>query len=206
MSIWFDARDQRAEAWGGADPPDRRGDDVRGVLERAHRTALPYEFERDRTYGPDVVTEEFDERDYRHARVYVHGGVESNHRLKLLVKGHLWGADERHLRFRAQFRREAVPTETVPFDEYLVWSRYCEGTVRQDDDGGIDFEPAEDGVEEETEDLPWDEVVTPMQQFVTELELVRNPPLARYVLCERDRWATVRGELRWTPEAFDVPP
>jgi hypothetical protein len=206
MAIWFDARDKRPEAWTGEDPPDRLGDEVRSVLERAHRATRPYEFERDRTYGPEFVEAEFDDRDFRHARVYFHGGVESNDRVKLLVKGHLWGEDEIHLRFRSQYRRESTPTETVPFDEYLVWSRFCRGTVRHDGDGNIDFEPEAEGVEEETEHRPWSELKSPVQLFLAELELVRNPPFARYVLRERDQWANVRDALRWNPDALGVAP
>lgn len=203
MSTWIDPKERDGTVWGEDDDP-RRGDDVRDVVERAHYTAIPYEFRHDVSYGPRVVEAEFEDLDYRHARLLYHGSLQANGRVKVLVKGHLWGEDERHLRFRSQFRREAPPTKTVPFGEYTVWSRYRYGTVRRND--GISFEPDDDGTTEELVERPWSEIRSPTQYRIAELELVRNPALSRYVLKDRGEWEDLRGHFRWYPGAFEHPP
>jgi hypothetical protein len=44
------------------------------------------------------------------------------------------------------------------------------------------------------------------QLRLAEAELVRNPPLARHVLRERELYDDVRYALRYNPEAFDRGP
>lgn len=189
--------------WGSEEDAPCRGD-VRGVVERAHYTAIPYEFRHDVAYGPRVVTTEFADQDYRHARLLYHGSLQADGRTKLLVEGDLWGECERHMRFRAQFRREAPPAGTVPFGTYAMWSRYRFGTVRRED--GISFEPAQDGTTEELTERSWSSIRTPTQFRLAELELVRNPALSRYVLRNRGEWGEFRGYFRWHPGAFEHPP
>lgn len=203
VATWIDPKERDGRMW-GEEEDARSGEDVRGVVARAHYTAVPYEFEHDGAYGSAVVEDAFEDPDYRHARLLFHGSVQANGRVKLLVKGHLWGEEERHLRFRSQFRREAPPTGTVPFGTYTVWSRYRYGTVRRND--GLTFEPDQDGTTEELEEREWSAIRAPVQFRIAELELVRNPSLARYVLRDRGEWEETRDYFRWNPSAFEYGP
>lgn len=200
---WIDPHESAAEQWAGADS-DVPGP-KRSVYERAHETGVPFERDDDLRLSGSSVTEEFRTRDYTYAHVTYHLAVERDGRVKLLSKGHLWGNGEEHQRFRAQYRREGEPTDTDPFETYRVWMRYQFGTVSRDDDGTVDFQPTE-RVKEHSRELAWPEMYSSAQLRVAELELVRNPALARYVLRERGLWRDVQDAFRYNTQAFAVGP
>lgn len=202
MDPWIDAREARRERWDRSVP--RTADSLRSVVERATETALPYRRSGEITFGPPHVQEEFEDRAYQHARLDFDASIEANRRVKLLVKGHLWGDDEHHRRLRAQYRRSAPPTETVPFGDYRRWVRYQNGEIHRED-GGLTFEPAGEP-RESTERLPWSDLVSPVQWLLVELELIRNPPFARYRLAEQDRWGSFSDLFRYHTGAFSVGP
>ena len=199
---WFDPEENRREAWDGApDTPDG----FKPTYERAVDTGWPYERSDQVKVGPPHVGDAFRTRQYTHARAYYQLAVEPNGRVKLVARGHLWGDDEDHQQFRAQYRRAAEPTDTEPFGEYVAWMRYQFGTVSRED-GDLQFVPDEDRTEEEVRDLSWTEFFRPEQLRMAELELVRNPAFARHVLTERGEWDEVCTALRYNPDAFDTSP
>jgi hypothetical protein len=196
---WIEPQETERATWGVTDsgpesPPS--------VYERAHAAARPYErYESLTLAGPDVQAA-FESAAYDHAKLHYHIAVDSAGRVKLLSKGHLWGPESDHQRFRIQYRREAEPTETPPFDEYDAWARFRTGRVERDGDG-LTFEADPDRTRERTMTLSWPEMFATDQLRLAEAELVRNPPLARYVLSTQDLWADVRDTLRYHPAAFE---
>lgn len=198
---YIDPSETDPSAWGGDEGDERP---LRTVYERAHATPVPYERDDLLVRHGDALTEAFRTREYEHARVAYHLAVEADGRVKLLTKGHLWGGGERHQRFRAQYRRESEPSDTDPFTAYTAWIRFQFGTVGRSD-GGLTFQPDADATEV-SRTLDWDDLFRSDQLRLAELELVRNPPLARYVLRDRGRWDAVRDSLRYSPEAFVVGP
>ena len=201
MSPWVDPTETDPETWVGSD----RDSGITPVYERAHETVTPYERrEQVRLSGPAVAAE-FENARYEDAKLWYRIGVDSNDRLKVLVRGLLWGTEDTHSRFRVQYRREPEPTETVPFDEYDVWQRVETGTIERRD-GELTFASDADSIEERTLSLSWTEMYSADQLRVAEAELVRNAALARYVLAEQDLWTDVRDTLRYNPAAFGVGP
>lgn len=199
---WVDPTETDPATWGGSDAAT--AEPCTSVYERALSTPTPYErTDRLVLQGPSV-TAEFRTREYDRVRVDYHLAVETSGRVKLLARGHLWGGGEPHQRFRAQYRRESEPTDTVPFDEYLAWTRFQFGTIHVDE-GTLTFEPATEH-EETMRRLDWTELYAPDRLRLAELELVRNPGLARYVLRDRDEWRAVEDALRYNPEAFAIGP
>lgn len=202
MSPWIDPDETDRETWAGE--PDERSSS-RTVYERAHATSLPYERQEDYTVSGPEVAAEFQTASYDHAKLQYRIGVDAQGRVKLLSKGHLWGTEETHQRFRIQYRRAPKPTTTVPFEEYTAWLRFRTGTVSREG-GTLRFDPDPTQTEERTLTLSWPEMYSPDQIRLAEAELVRNPPLARYALLTQDLWDDVRDTFRYNPEAFDKPP
>ncbi|WP_335999660.1 hypothetical protein [Halorientalis halophila] len=199
---WVDPHETDPETWGGSAAAANRP--CTPVYERALSTRPPFErTDKLVLHGP-AVTEEFRTRGYESVRVDYHLAVEADGRVKLLARGHLWGGDEPHQRFRAQYRRESEPTDTVPFDEYLAWTRYQFGTIDVED-GTLSFEPEGDR-EEETRRLDWTDLYASARLRMAELELIRNPGLARYALRDLGEWRDVEDALRYNPDAFAVGP
>lgn len=199
---WIDPKETDPEGWVGEDPEESAS---RTVYERAHDTPVPYERCEDLTLsGPDVAAE-FHTAEYDHVKLRYHIGVDADGRIKLLSKGHLWGTDETHRRFRLQYRRPPEPTDDPPFEEYSAWVRFQTGTVHRED-GEITFDLEPGQTREKTRTLAWPEMYSADQLRLAEAELVRNPPLARYALRAEELWADVRGALRYNPDAFDVGP
>lgn len=202
MTPWIDPDETARETWAGGPEPDGES---RSVYERAHATSLPYERREDFTVqGPDVAAE-YRSAAYDHAKLDYHIGVDAKGRVKLLSKGHLWGAEETHRRFRIQYRRAAEPTDRLPFEEYTAWVRLQTGTVSRED-GTLHFDPDPAQTEERTLTLEWPQMYSSDQIRIAEAELVRNPPLARYALLTHDLWEDVRDTLRYNPDAFDRGP
>ncbi|MUV89147.1 hypothetical protein GJ629_03890 [Halapricum sp. CBA1109] len=202
----MDPDDRNPDSWRRTSLRDglRCGSEVRTVVERAHATRLPYQYEYETVSSGPRVADEFGTREYTNARVRFNCGVEGNGRVKLLTQGHFWGGPDRHQRFKAQYRRAPPPTETVPFDGYETWVNYRYGVVERDGDS-IEFVPSEDGGEE-VRPIEWAEMFAPVQRRLVELELVRNPPLARYVLEDIGEWEAFASALRYDVDAFDVGP
>ena len=203
MSPWIDPNETDPETWTGE---PARPSATRSVYERAHDTTLPYERTEALTLsGPDIA-EEFDTRAYDNVKLHYNIAVDADGRVKLLSKGHLWGNEETHQRFRVQYRRRPEPTDVAPFEEYSVWMRFRRGTVDRTPDGGISFEPDPTQTEEQTLTLAWPDLYSTDQIRIAEAELVRNPPLARYALQTLDLWEDVRDALRYNPDAFERSP
>lgn len=202
MAPWIDPDETDPRTWTGE---SQTRDDIRTVYERAHATSLPYERRESLTLsGPDVA-DEFRTREYDKVKLRYNIGVDTQGRVKLLSKGHLWGTEETHQRFRIQYRRPAEPTTVPPFEEYSTWLRYRSGTVHREE-GTISFEPDPEQTEEQTHTLGWKEMYSTDQLRIAEAELVRNPPLARYVLGQRGLWDDICDALRYNPAAFDRGP
>lgn len=202
MGPWINPDESKREAWTGT---TERATATRTVYERAHETATPYERREEVVVsGPDVAAE-FRTARYDNAKLHYHIVVDGQCRVRLLTKGHLWGHEESHRRFRVQYRREAEPTEVPPFEEYSAWTRFQTGTVTRED-GSLVFEPDPDATEERTLTLSWPEMYSSDQLRVAEAELVRNPPLARYALVQQGLWDEVRDALRYNPGAFGKGP
>lgn len=202
MAPWVDPDETDPETWTGeSDRPTA----TRTVYERAHATTVPYERREDYTVSGPHVAEEFHAAAYDNARLHYRVGVDTNRRVKLLSKGHLWGGENTHKRFRIQYRRGAEPTDTAPFEEYTAWRRFQTGTVSRDD-GTLSFEPDPAQTEEETLTLDWPKMYAADQLRIVEAELVRNPPLARYALTVQGLWDEVRDTFRYHPDAFGRSP
>jgi len=206
MDRWVDPEEADPTQWRGAGPHDdlRRGAETVSVLERARRTPLPYQYELD-IHHADGVAEQFRSSEYEHARIVYNSGVDAKRRIKLLTRGVLWGGDETHQRFQAQYRRPPPPTETVPFGEYTVWTRYQYGTIERTD-GGLTFTASEANPDETLRELDWATLFDPVRERLAELELVRNPPFGKYRLEELDEWAAYRTRFQYDPGAFAVGP
>jgi hypothetical protein len=203
VSPWIDPNETDRERWTGE---SETGSTQRSVYERVHETTLPYERAESLTLsGPDVA-DEFETKAYDRVKLQYNIGVDVKGRVKLLSKGHLWGAEERHQRFRVQYRRPPEPTAVEPFEEYSAWMRYRQGTVEREPDGTLSFDSNPAQTEEQTLSLAWPEMYSTDQIRIAEAELVRNPPLARYALKSLDLWADVRDVFRYSPDAFEHPP
>lgn len=203
MAPWIDPNETDPETWAGSSalPSEQRS-----VYERAHDTSRPYERTETLTLSGSDISEEFDTKSYDRAKLHYSIAVDAEGRVKILSKGHLWGNEETHQRFRVQYRRPPEPTDVPPFEEYSAWMRYRTGSVSRDEDGTIIFEPNPAETEEQTLSLAWSELYSTDQIRVAEAELVRNPALARYALETLDLWADVRDVFRYHPAAFDRSP
>ncbi|WP_246987482.1 hypothetical protein [Halorientalis marina] len=209
MGDYVDPNETDPSKWRGSTPRDGRDGGraaIRSVVERALATETPYQRTGTRVYGPAVVREEFDSRDYHHAKVYYDGGVTTDGGIKLLTRGYLWGDDERHQRYKSQYRRPPDPADEPPFGEYTVWNQYQFGTASRDAEGELVFEPDPDGSDEYVRSVDWGDLYTPVQGRLVELELVRNPPFARYRLDERGEWTGFGRPLTYDLGAFDAGP
>jgi hypothetical protein len=206
MDRWVDPDEADPAQWRKTGRHDdlRRGTETVSVLERASRTPLPYQYEVD-VHHTDGVAEQFRSSEYQHARIIYNSGVDTKRRIKLLTRGVLWGGDETHQRFQAQYRRPPPPTDSVPFGEYTVWSRYQHGTIERTDDG-LTFTASEDSSQESLRELDWATLFDPVRERLAELELVRNPSFAKYRLEELDEWAAYRARFQYDPDAFAIGP
>ncbi|MBX0321732.1 hypothetical protein EGH21_01680 [Halomicroarcula sp. F13] len=206
MDRWVDPDETDPRTWRGSGPHDdlRRGEEIGTVLQRAARTPLPYQYEEDRYYAEDVA-ETFRSRQFTNARVVYNCGVDTERRIKMLTRGLFWGGGEDHQRFKAQYRRSPPPTDSIPFEEYTVWTRYQYGHIERTDDG-LTFTSGERAPEERLETLAWADLYEPVRQRLVELELVRNPPFARYRLQELDEWDDYRTQFRYDDDAFAMGP
>ncbi|MFC7068982.1 hypothetical protein [Halobaculum lipolyticum] len=209
---WTDPKESRPERWSGPRDPARVGDHTRSVVERALATAPPYRRRGTVARSGASLRESFRTREYDHARVDFDATLSADGAIRLLVKGHLWGRDERDQRYRVQHRRPAAPTGTLPFDEYETWVRYQFGRVERADggaavaaDGDPSFVP-DPAVRDETRTLAWDDLFPLHRRLLAELEAVRNPAFAEYRLRELGEWADVRDDLKWDLDAFAVGP
>ncbi|MFC7077525.1 hypothetical protein [Haloarcula halophila] len=206
MARWVDPDETDPETWRGraTDGPARGGSECFSILQRARKTPLPYQYEEDVHHGEEL-REQFQRRAYTDARVVYNGGVDVERRIKLLSRGVLWGGPDTNQRFQAQYRRVGPPTESIPFEEYTVWSRFQYGVIERTDDG-VTFVADDSEPEEQVRSLDWDELYEPVRQRLVELELVRNPPFARYRLRELDEWDDYRAQLRYDTDAFGFRP
>ncbi|ADQ68229.1 hypothetical protein C499_15055 [Halogeometricum borinquense DSM 11551] len=206
MATWLNPRDGDADAWAGQGDEPSRPPRIPPTLERAHEVSAPYQFSEARTYYGTLTGVEFDGDEYPSTEVKVVGGVTRGRTLKLHVRGFLWRPNyddgPNAYRFKSQVVREQPPTETIPFDTYQFWQRTQRGTVTND--GVIvEFEPEEGTEQTVRTDQGFDELFEPLRIHIAELELVRNPQLASYVLRETDRWDAYGDVFRWRPSAFN---
>lgn len=205
---WNDPREFRAEDWSGSNGPERRGEAVRSVPERAEETAAPYRRRGTETRSGPALAALFQSREYRYARVDYDATLLAGGAVKVLVKGHLWGSDDRDQRYRIQHRRAAAPTDSVPFDDYDTWVRYQFGDVEGSpgvDDGDPVFQATTEPADE-NRTLAWTDLFPLHRRLLAELELARNAAFAEYRLRELDEWADVAGDLKWDLAAFAVGP
>jgi len=201
VAPWVDPSDTDPEPWAGSGGAG----DTTSVYERAHETTTPYERREQVHLSGPAVAAEFENASHDSAKLWYQVGVDANDRLKLLVKGLLWGDEEAHSRFRVQYRREPEPTETAPFETYDAWQRVETGTIERED-GVSTFVSDAEPIEERTLTLSWEAMYSADQLRIAEAELVRNAALARYVLAEQGLWVDVRDTLRYNPAAFGVGP
>jgi hypothetical protein len=207
MGPWLNPSDSHRQKWAGTEPDATRPapEMQHTVYERAVETSVPYSRRETITLKGEGVTEQFNSTEYVRAKVRYDIAVDSDHRTKIVSSGHLWGEKPTHQRYRAQYRREGPPTETVPFESYDSWMRYQTGTVERKADGDLGFD-ADTKPQERTRTLDWDEMYPSDRLRIIEAELVRNPGLARYRLREQDIWAEACEILRYNPDAFDIGP
>lgn len=202
MTAWIDPHDSRS-GWGrdrGETLPER----IRPTVERAHEAAVPYQYRERRAFDGTLADVTVDGVEYTSAEYVVNGGVTADREVKLHARGLLWRADapDRARRFKLQVRRAAPPTDTLPYGEYEVWQRYQFGRVTVDEVEGPSFEP-EDGSSRTSRSVAaFGDLLEPVRLHVSELELVRNPPFARYRLQERGRWEAYGAVFRWKADAF----
>ena len=209
MADYVDPGEADPAKWAGSTPRDELDcgrESVRTVVERALATETPYRRKTTERFGPGTVREEFDTREYRHAKVHFNCGVTAEGRIKLMTRGYLWGADERHQRYRSQYRREAVPADAPPFETYTVWNQYQFGTASRDNDGTLSFDPDPEASGEYLRTVAWADLFTPVRSRLAELELVRNPAFAKYRLEQLGEWAEVGDPMAFDVDAFDVGP
>jgi hypothetical protein len=174
VSPWIDPSETDRERWTSEPEPKPT---QRSVYERAHGTSLPYERAESLTLsGPDVA-DEFDTKDYDKVKLRYNIGVDLKGRVKLLSKGHLWGTEEVHQRFRVQYRRPPEPTAVEPFEEYSAWMRYRQGTVDREPDGTLSFDSNPVQTEEKTVSLAWPDMYSTDQIRIAEAERSRTSPL-----------------------------
>lgn len=205
MKVWVDPKETVGDQWGA--PPEEQSDaeaptPATPVMERAVTTRPPVQY-RDGAF----VTPTTDDRPVStdgYARLEFDCAVTGPGRIKLTARGYHWGSREGDRRFKSLYTRAADPTDTVPFDTYERWMRLQRGDVVGFDEGDeyIDFRPDEGAVEESRTRRDWESLWWSIRLRLAELELVRNPAFARYVLRERGEWETVRDTLRWKPTAF----
>jgi hypothetical protein len=206
MDRWVDPDEADPAQWRGTGPYDdlRRGAETVSVLERASQTPLPYQYEIE-SHHTAGVAEQFRSGEYQHARIVYNSGVDTKRRIKLLARGVLWGGDETHERFQAQYRRPPPPTESVPFGEYTVWTRRQYGTIERTGDG-LTFTASEASPDESLRDRDWATLSDPVRERLAELELVRNPAFARYRLSELEEWTAYRTRFQYDPDVFALGP
>jgi hypothetical protein len=199
---WIDANETDPARWRGrrerGPPSTDDPDPMPSTVARAHRAPRPFRYRSTVRVGGALRPES---RDYDRAALHFDGVVTEAGRVKLVAYGYLWDGHDPDRRFRAQYRRAAPPTETVPFREYTVWRRYQYGTVSATG-GEVTFAPNGEIRTVEAKPIKWPAVPGPVQLRLAELELVRNPHLARYVLRDRGLWDAVDGFFRWDPLAF----
>ncbi|MFB6280802.1 MAG: hypothetical protein ABEH40_02145 [Haloferacaceae archaeon] len=200
---WIDASESDPARWRGGRggepaPPSDDAEPMSSTVARAHRAPRPFRCRTTVRVGGALRP---DARNYDRAALHFDGAVTGAGRLKLVAYGYLWEGTDPDRRFRAQYRREAPPTETVPFREYTVWRRYQYGTVA-DPRGDVEFVPDGKVRTVAAKPIKWPALPGPVQLRLAELELVRNPHLARYVLRDLDLWEAVDGFFRWDPAAF----
>ncbi|WP_390241489.1 hypothetical protein [Halobaculum halobium] len=177
---------------------------MRTVRQRAVSTAAPYRRRGRRSQSGESLASQFRSREYEHARTEYDATLAADGEIRLLVKGHLWGRDERDQRYRVQHRRPPDPTDSVPFDEYETWARFQFGRVEDRtaaDDDALVFRPATPPTDE-TRTLQWGDLFPLHRRLLAELELVRNPAFAEYRLRETDEWQEIRDDLKWDLDAF----
>ena len=171
-------------------------------------TAPPYRRRGTEWSSGARLAEQFRSHAYRHASIEYDATLLPDGAVKVLVKGVLWGSDDRDQRYRVQHRREPEPTASIPFDEYETWARYQYGTVPDDtvaSDGLPSFVP-ETEPSDEAMTLPWAELFPLHRRLIVELELARNPAFAEYRLRELGEWADARNDLKWDCDAFTKGP
>lgn len=208
LGPWNDPREYRQELWSGRTDPIRRGDDIRDVLRRAIETGTPYRRRGETVHSGEGLADLFETRTYRHARIGYDATLGADGSVKVLLKGNLWGSEDRDQRFRIQHRREEGPTASIPFDEYDTWVRYQFGDVESDAsarNGWPRFQPTQRPIDEDRS-LPWADLFPLDRRLLAEVELVRNPAFARYRLRELDDWEDVRDDLKWDLDAFSIGP
>lgn len=209
MSHWIDPKEQSEEGWREATRREELASEVaiediepiEETLERALAVELPYQYSEQVRYSHTEL--ELNENVYTSGRAVVRGGVTDRSQIKLMAQGYLWNDNmsrENGERFKIQLRRPGPPDALEPFDDYVVWYRYQPGLVQTHP--GLEFDQTGD-TETKRGQLGFEAVPTPLQHHLVKLELVRNPPFARYVLRERDRWKEYVSTFRWDPEAFD---
>ncbi len=177
-----------------------RPDPIDGTVARALAVAIPYEYTQVFTYH-DPDSEPFFDDAYTDGRGIVDGRVSSKRQIKLLVEGFLWsetGGDDQW--FKLQLRRPGPPMDIDSFGTYNFWYRHQPGVV--EDARTPEFEPAGEKCVERGQ-LEFEEVPLALKHHVVQLELVRNPPLAAYVLKEREQWDEYGEAFRWDPDAFE---
>lgn len=207
MGTWINPSNSDPQNWAGtkSDATQSVRESEHTVYERAIGTSPPYSRRETTTLKGDGVTEQFNSTEYVHAKVQYDIAIDSEDQTKIVSSGHLWGEKPTHQRYRAQYRREGPPTETVPFGSYDAWIRYQTGTVEHQADGEIRFD-AEAKPQERTQTFDWDEMYPSDRLRVIEAELVRNAGLARYRLRERDFWEKACEIFRYNPDAFGLKP
>ncbi|WP_135852215.1 hypothetical protein [Halorussus salinus] len=206
MSAWIDPKEGAATVWGGRKSSSEKPKPMAGTVARATATTLPFQYSETARYRGTLPDTELDGVRYTSAQVTINGVVQSDRRIKLLARGYLWAADDGASdgrRFKFQLRRPGPPTETTPFGSYVAWHRYQLGTVEPTESDEVAFEPTPDTTRTGRGNASFEEVPRPLRQHVAELELVRNPPFAEYVLRERGLWDDYGAVFRWIPRAFD---
>lgn len=203
MTAWIDPHDSRS-GW-GRDREEPVPERIRPTIERAVEASVPFQYREHRSFDGTLAGVEVDGVDYTSGETVVNGGVTGDRALKLHVRGLLWRDDDpgRARRFKLQLVREAPPTETLPYGEYDAWQRFQFGRVTVDDIEGPSFEPEADSSQTKRSVADFDDLLEPLKLHVSELELVRNAPFARYRLLEREEWEPYGAVFRWKADAFD---
>ncbi|WP_251329134.1 hypothetical protein [Haloplanus pelagicus] len=205
MKVWIDPKETAAGTWGTSEvPSDTSGSPAVPVIERAVGTRYPIQYADGAFLTPKTAEGTDVPGPGGYARLQFNCAVDGAGTIKLTARGYRWGDDESAMRFKSLFSREPTPTETIPFESYERWLRSQHGVVKGfvEGDEYIDFEPAEEEIEEGRDQCAWADLRWAVRLRLAELELVRNPAFARYRLQERDEWEAVRGTLRWKPTAF----
>ena len=205
MKVWVDPKETAAGPWtGAADESSASASPASPVVERATRARYPLQYADGAFLTPSTTAELGGPNPGGYARVQFNCAVDGRGTVKLTARGYQWGGEEPDRRFKSLYTREAGPTDTVPFDTYERWRRSQRGVVDGFEEGNeyIDFDPSEGTIEEVRERCAWGTLWSAVRLRLAELELVRNTPFARYRLRELEKWAEIRGTLRWKPTAF----